>query len=179
MPRWIFTVALLLLAGIFFLEEKARADHVEVGDMAPLFSCKTLDGDDFSLLTHRGKTVVLSFWTTWCYKCRDEMVFLQEISKDYSDSVVIVGISEETQHFGTPDLLHIERLMEEWGIRFPTLLDEGKKIWDAYGMRTVPSSIIIDFNGRIQFVETYFFTGSEESMKFLLRLLDDARTRHR
>ena len=102
------------------------------------------------------------------------MTFLQEISQDLSASIVIIGISEETEFFGVHDILHIENFITEWGIGFPTVLDEGKKVWDAFGLRTLPTSVIIDHTGRIQLLETYFFAESEENIKFLLQLLNKA-----
>lgn len=141
------------------------------GDVAPYFSAKTLEGKTFSLPSYRGRVVILSFWTTWCYKCRAEMQFLQKLSEELPDSVVIIGVSEETEFFGTNDVIYIQELMRKWGVKFPTILDEGKRIWAAYGLRTLPTSIIIDHNGNIQLVETYFHSESEENIRHLARLL--------
>lgn len=166
----VFLLALTLAGPAVHANKEVRS--VQVGEYAPLFSAKTLEGENFSLLSHRGKTVLLSFWTTWCYRCMDEMVFLQRLAQDLSDTVIIVGVSEETEYFGVQDLIHIENLMGQWGIEFPTLIDEGKRVWDAYGLRVVPTSVIIDHNGRVQLVETYFFTESEEKITLLIELLD-------
>lgn len=160
-----------LAALAALLADTANARMPKVGDPAPYFSANTIDGETFSLPAHRGRVVVLSFWSTWCYKCRDEMKFLQELSKDLPDSVSIIGISEETEFFGANDVIQIQELLRKWGVGFPTILDEGKRIWDTYGLRTLPTSIIVDHNGNIQLIDTYFHSESEENITHLVKLL--------
>jgi peroxiredoxin len=167
----IFGVFLLTAALMLVLPGQAVSQMVEVGELAPYLSAKTLEGEVFSLPAYRGRVVLLSFWTTWCYKCRAEMKFLQELREELPDTVVIIGVSEETEYFGVNDVIYITQLMEQWEVAFPTILDEGKRIWDTYGLKTLPTSIIIDHQGRVQLVETYFYSESEANIKHLASLL--------
>ena len=50
---------------------------VKVGDLAPDFTLKMLDGTEFTLSEQRGKVVMLQFTAGWCGICRKEMPYIE------------------------------------------------------------------------------------------------------
>ena len=80
-------LALLTLAGLAqaapeMIPEKA-VDLL--GRTAPTFEAKTFEGQDFSLQKLRGKTVVLSFWASWCTPCRQELPALSKLQSQRAE----------------------------------------------------------------------------------------------
>ena len=115
-----------------------------VGDTAPNFQTFTANGQQVELAELRGQTVLLNFWATWCGPCRIEMPEFQQAYEAYADEgFVIVAVnnqetSEQVNAFG-----------EELGLTFPLAMDLRGSIQEIYGVRSYPSTYLIDENGVI------------------------------
>lgn len=116
-------------------------------EKAPDFCLSTLEGDPVCLKDLRGKVVLLSFWVTWCPACQADLpnkeIFARSLdSSRFAFFTVNVPGRE-------PDPTRVEPFIREHGYRFPVLLDEERSTYDAFGLTSVPSSILIDPKGYI------------------------------
>ena len=116
---------------------------VSIGTRAPNLMLKTLAGQELSLESFKGKTVVLNFWATWCPPCVKEMPDLQKLSVDLADqNTVFIGISNEPED-------KLKEFVDSNGITFHIVSGSGFPApFDR--IRAIPTTFIIDPQGVIQ-----------------------------
>ncbi len=117
---------------------------LEVGKQAPNFTTITASGSSINLADLRGSVVLLNFWATWCGPCRSEMPAFQQAYAEKADQgFMILGVND------AETLDDIAGFRDEFGLTFPLLLDQNAIIQDLYGVRSYPSTLILDRNGVI------------------------------
>lgn len=121
--------------------------EVKEGKMAPDFELVTLNGETVKLSDYRGKKVILNFWATWCPPCKAEMPHMQnfyEQNKDNGIEIVAVNLTKMDK-----GRMEIDKFVKEYGLTFDIPLDEEGDIGMQYQAFTIPTSYIIDTNGKI------------------------------
>ncbi|MFD1708313.1 peroxiredoxin family protein [Siminovitchia sediminis] len=121
--------------------------EVEEGKMAPDFELTTLSGETVRLSDYKGKKVILNFWATWCPPCRAEMPHMQNFyEKNKDKGIEVVAVNLTNMDNGKKE---IEEFVKDFGLTFDIPLDEDGDIGMQYQAFTIPTSYIIDTNGRI------------------------------
>jgi cytochrome c biogenesis protein CcmG, thiol:disulfide interchange protein DsbE len=112
----------------------------------PPFEVTTLAGDPISLESLRGQVVLVNFWATWCPPCRIEMPGFERVYREKRDrGFEIVALSTEG-----PGTAAVERFLEERGITFPVAMASREVVGDFGGVRGLPTSYLIDREGRVR-----------------------------
>lgn len=112
-------------------------------ERAPAFSVLTPEGHRLSLTALRGKVVVLTFWTTWCPPCSEQMPVLEQLHRDLSGAgLVVVGVNARE------DAAPIADYAREHALSFPLGLDPDGKVGAAYGVVAFPTTFVIARDGR-------------------------------
>jgi len=125
----------------------------EVGAQAPDFALRDLEGNDVRLSDYRGRTVLLTFWATWCGPCRLEMPeFEGRYQELKDDGFIVLGVN-----FDEPEE-DVRAFRDELGLSFPLLLDPGGSVQRLYRIRGYPSSIFVDPEGEVHVVHIGLIT---------------------
>lgn len=147
--RLLALVPALVLIGLIVYGVTTRAEpKVAIGGTAPDFELPLLEGS--GTLTSddlRGKPVVVNFFASWCFPCREEAPDLQRLSERYRDQVTFLGVN--VQGGLPPGLLDstkgARQFVEEYGITYPVVVDPdgelAKDLMDFYGL---PQTFFID-----------------------------------
>lgn len=144
------------LGGLIVLAWTQREHFMpaDLGARAPEFAGKTLTGELFSIADSRGKVIVLNIWATWCTPCVREMPALERLSQRLrADGLVVVAVSTDAGP-GTPGLFgqpggDVRAFVAHYGLTFPIIHDARRTIEPLYLVHGLPTTYIIDKNGRI------------------------------
>jgi peroxiredoxin len=163
--RLVQTVRLLAMAALAVAGVAAGA-AVTPSAGAPDFTLPSLDGPNLRLQEQRGRVVMINFWATWCGPCRVEMPHLARLYEKYRGSgftVLAVNIDEDPHKAAS--------LAKQLGMRFPVLLDSEKKVSRLYDLSTMPSTVLVDRDGRVRYVHRGYRDGYEDTYDKQIREL--------
>ncbi len=152
------------LSYIAELEMEERPT-LSLGDIAPEFEAKRLDGSTFRLADYRDKKAVLiDFWATWCPPCIDEIPTIKSIAETYrNQGLEVVGVSLDREEKALRDFVKEEKLS------YVQVFEKEKTrtISKSYGVWGIPSVFLIDKNGVINALKLRG-TRTEAAVKALL-----------
>lgn len=174
----ILKILVLIAAASFSMPARAQEVQPMLGQMAPSFTLKGLDGKMYSLEQLKGKYVVIHFSATWCPFCNAEAPNLEKLYKDYQDkgvAVFIVDVKEDKEL--------VEKSFSRFNFSFPVLLDADGKVSASYAPADVQpalerhevpiaSNLIIDKDGKISFYSLLNTAGFDAKLTELKQKLD-------
>lgn len=147
--RWFLLIPITLIlfvVGILLVNQQQMLEgNEEPGKKAPEFTLLDLDGKPFHSSNLKGKVVILDFWATWCPSCRAEIPHFKSLYQQYhGQGLEIVGIALDR---GGAKV--VKPFVEDNGIDYPILIGNQKVTEDYGGIRGIPTTFVIDRQGRI------------------------------
>lgn len=124
-----------------FFTEKVR---VQAGDQAPDFVLEDMKGNKVQLSDLKGKGVFLNFWGTWCEPCQKEMPYMEKQYNHYKSlgvEILAVNVAESD--------ISIESFVKKHGLTFTVLKDKDRAVTEAYDITPIPTTFLIDKNGKV------------------------------
>ena len=156
----------LIAAAFCSLAASAFAVAPAPNAAAPDFTLRGADGRNVRLDELRGQVVLVNFWATWCGPCREEMPRLETLYEKYHKSgFVLLGVNvDDDPHLALATAAKLN-------VSFPVLLDTDKKVSKLYDLNTMPSTIVIDRDGKVRYVHRGYLTGYEDTYEKQVREL--------
>lgn len=156
-------IILIILVGailftIYSNVTKEKTAILQVGDSAPDFALVDMKGEKHRLSEYKGQGVFLNFWGTWCKPCEREFPLIDKHYQDYNDQgLQILAINVGESNFV------VQKFIDRKGLTFPVLIDDNKSVMDAYNINPLPTTLLINPEGKI----VKIITGemSEEAIK--------------
>lgn len=133
---------------------------------APDFTLKNGAGENIRLAEQRGKVVMLNFWASWCGPCRKEMPLLDEMYQRYNKvGFELYGINVEK------DTGAAKKLLKDLKVTLPVLYDPEGKVSKLYKVDAMPTTVMIDKNGEIRYINRGYKAGDEEKYRDQIQTL--------
>ncbi|MCZ2343676.1 MAG: redoxin domain-containing protein [Bacteroidales bacterium] len=96
----------------------------------------------------KGKIVLLDFWTLCCINCIHIMPDLAKLEKKYPNELVVIGV-HSAKFENEKDTNSIRKAILRYEIAHPVVNDADHAIWNAYGVNSWPTLVLIDPEGKV------------------------------
>ena len=129
--------------------QTSAVTQAAVSQEAPDFTLQSMDGKTVKLSDYKGKKVYLKFWASWCGPCRKSMPELMELAaKQDRDFEILTVIAPGLQ--GEKSTEQFPKWYQEQGYKdIPVLYDVTGATFQAYQIRSIPTEILIDSEGKV------------------------------
>ena len=142
----VFRVFLLLFFLLFLgCTQEEKTKQLQLGDTAPDFVVKDLDGKVTVLSSLHGSPVILRFFETNCRFCRADTAAFNKFYTEHKNQglhVLYIGSFYE-------NMQNLQLFAKELGIVFPVAMDTDAKLADLYDIRAYPQTIFISPDQKI------------------------------
>ena len=128
-------------------KEKSTTDLI--GEALPNFAFETADAQQKTPADFKGKKIVYVAWASWCPDCQQELPILNELRKDYQDTIEFVLVNllvkGETPEKG-------QSYLKDNQLKFNYYSDKEKSFQKALEIHSIPTMIFVGQDGTIKHV---------------------------
>lgn len=142
LKRTATTIIISCLLSLFFYSSSASS-----ADKALRFQMPGTNGT-VDLAKFHGKVVYLDFWASWCIPCRKSFPWMNTLQGRYKDKgfeVIAIALDESPAD--------VAAFLKKYPVTFTIGFDREGKSAEAYGVKVMPTSYLIDKKGFI--IKTY------------------------
>lgn len=152
-----FRATLFVLMLSFGLNTSAHA--FEKGDKAPDFALPGKTGV-VKLSDKTGSVVYLDFWASWCRPCRQSFPWMNEMQAKYkSKGLQVVAVNLDAK---TGDAM---QFLAQEPAEFAVAFDSKGQTPRVYGVKGMPTSFLIDRNGKVLLQHAGFRPADKEELE--------------
>jgi len=115
-----------------------------IGQPAPAFTAKTLDGKDFDVSSLKGRVAIIYIWTTWCRACQHELPSLEAVYRQYhSQGLDVLAVSADLPSARAD----VDQVLRYFSL--PATVSDAVSKNDFGKIESVPVTYIVDKSGNV------------------------------
>ncbi len=108
------------------------------------FKATTIDGEEITSESLKGKTVLVQFWTTWCPHCRNDQSAVDRITRSFdSEEVAVLAVDVDESKQRVAQYL---KASPRW---CPIILSKDTTLISLFTKKSFPTYVVIDRDGHI------------------------------
>jgi peroxiredoxin len=165
MKKLTLILCITLIATLITFGQQDTTTFTKVGDKAPLFTCRTIDGKTLDISKLQGKIIMVNFFATWCGPCNSELPVLQkniwEKYKNNPDFVLVILGREHNEK-------EVQAYVTEKKYIMPFAPDPGREIFKLYASQSIPRNVVIGKDGKIIYQSIGYTTEEFKKLESLL-----------
>jgi thiol-disulfide isomerase/thioredoxin len=122
---------------------------IKTGDSLPNLANFSLEGRLPADL--KGKVVLVDFWASWCEPCKASFPVMEQLYKTYAGrgfTIIAINVDEEKAD--------MEAFLKKNPASFIILRDARQKLVESLGVGTMPTSFLLDADGKVRFIHSGF-----------------------
>jgi thiol-disulfide isomerase/thioredoxin len=135
------------------------ASALDKGSPAPQFQLAGKDGI-VQLAKYRGMLVYVDFWASWCGPCRQSFPWMNEMQARYGTrGLQVIGVNVDAK----PD--DARKFLAEFPASFQIAFDPAGATPRSYGIKGMPSSVLVGPDGKVLFEHAGFRQGDRAELE--------------
>jgi len=142
-----FLPVFLLLSSFALAEESQQPSTSENKWNGPTFKLESLDGDKLSEadVFVDAELYLIDFWASWCRPCNQYLPHLVNFVDEFSDRglKVVLFCVDDAGSISTA-----RNTLKAGDYPFTILFDPESKVKDQLGVRRIPTTVLLDSNGK-------------------------------
>lgn len=125
-----------------------------------------LDGlqKQIKLSKYRGKIVYVDFWASWCQPCRKSFTWMNKMQSLYGKegfTVIAINLDESREK--------ANKFLKQIPANFDVAFDPRGRTAEAYQVKAMPSSYLVDKNGNLVHANLGFRGTDEDKLEIKIR----------
>lgn len=134
-----------ILFAVFFILMVSGQAASAASQMPSFVLTDVVSGDNVDSKQFAGKTLLVTFFATWCPPCMQEIPDLIDLQNKYaSQGFSVVALSVDQGGVGV-----VRKLVEKRSINYPVLMAEGSTARDFGGVVGIPTSFLVNSKGQV------------------------------